>query len=228
MTRPRRWLGHTRPQTGVVPGPGCRRDWVARLARGGRRGSRRWLRRAPAGRLGFHRARAHGDAAPPTPAVSPVATVAMKRSVPTRLRIPAIGVDSSLMSLGLKSDGSLETPPGAFPAGWFTGGPTPGQIGPAIIVGHVRYNTPGVFARLTRAAPRGRRSSSGAATARRRRFRVTKLAAFREVRVPDEAGLRQHRPSRASTDHVRWPRRRHERVRGERRGLRRSRAALNG
>ena len=77
----------------------------------------------------------------------------MPRSVPQRLRIPAIGVDSSLVALGLADDGSLETPPGAFPAGWFTGAPTPGEIGPAIIAGHVRYVTPGVFERLAELAP---------------------------------------------------------------------------
>ena len=68
------------------------------------------------------------------------------RSAPVRLRMPAIGVDSSLMQLGLQADGSLEVPPAGFPAGWFTGAPTPGQVGPAIIAGHVDWNgRPGVF-----------------------------------------------------------------------------------
>jgi sortase (surface protein transpeptidase) len=136
------------------------------------------------------------SASPDTPAPV-VAAATMRRSVPVRLRIPAIGVNSSLMDLGLKSDGTLETPPGAFPAGWFTGGPTPGQIGPAIIVGHVRYNTPGVFARLTELRPGeeiavNRRDGSTA------RFRVTKLAHFAKSEFPtkrvygniDHAGLR--------------------------------------
>jgi sortase (surface protein transpeptidase) len=126
-----------------------------------------------------------------------VAAVAMPRSVPVRLRIPAIGVDSSLMALGLQSDGTLETPPGAFPAGWFTGGPTPGQLGPAIIVGHVRYVTPGVFARLTEL-----RRNDEIAVRRRdgstARFRVTRLAHFEKSAFPtqrvygniDHAGLR--------------------------------------
>jgi sortase (surface protein transpeptidase) len=121
----------------------------------------------------------------------------MPRSVPTRLRIPAIGVDSSLMALGLKSDGTLETPPGAFPAGWFTEAPTPGELGPAIIVGHVRYNTPGVFARLTELRRADeidvRREDGTTAT-----FRVTRLAHFAKSQFPtqmvygnlDHAGLR--------------------------------------
>lgn len=79
-----------------------------------------------------------------------VSVQAMGRSAPTRLRIPAIGVNSSLMELGLQSDGSLEVPPDAVPAGWFTGSPTPGELGPAIIAGHVRWNgKPGVFQHLT-------------------------------------------------------------------------------
>lgn len=95
-------------------------------------------------------------AAPPATSETPGANISprthvapMRRSVPERLLIPAISVDSSLMPLGLKSNGTLETPPGPFPAGWYTGAPTPGEVGPAIIVGHVRFNTPGVFERLT-------------------------------------------------------------------------------
>jgi sortase (surface protein transpeptidase) len=114
-----------------------------------------------------------------------------------RLRIPAIGVDSKLMDLGLKSDGTLETPPGPFPAGWFTGSPTPGELGPAIIVGHVRFVTPGVFARLSQMRPGDEiivKRQDGSAP----RFRVTRLAHFEKSAFPtkkvygniDRAGLR--------------------------------------
>lgn len=72
-------------------------------------------------------------------------------SNPVRLHIPAIGVDSSLIALGLQADGTLEVPPGATPAGWFTGGPTPGEQGPAVLVGHVNWGgRPGVFVDLWR------------------------------------------------------------------------------
>jgi sortase (surface protein transpeptidase) len=137
------------------------------------------------------------DAAAPAPTATPAAAVAMSRSVPVRLRIPAIGVDSSLMHLGLKSNGTLGTPPGAFPAGWFTGGPTPGEIGPAIIVGHVRYVTPGVFARLTDLRP-GDAIMVERRDGRTADFRVTRLAHFAKSAFPtrrvygniDHAGLR--------------------------------------
>ncbi|WP_112247308.1 class F sortase [Kribbella monticola] len=73
----------------------------------------------------------------------------MRPSTPIRVVIPAIGVDSNLIRLGLKSDGGLQVPPNGFPAGWFTGGPTPGEKGPAVVLGHVHWaGRPGVFARL--------------------------------------------------------------------------------
>ncbi len=111
----------------------------------------------------------------------------MARSAPSRLRIPAIGVDSGLMELGLQSDGTLEVPPGAFPAGWFTGAPTPGELGPAIIAGHVRWNgTPGVFEHLSDlqvddTVEIARADGSTAA------FRVTRVAQFAKSAFPTEA-----------------------------------------
>jgi LPXTG-site transpeptidase (sortase) family protein len=75
------------------------------------------------------------------------------RSVPVRLRIPAIGVDTRVIPLGLAPDGTVEVPPVAAqsPAGWYDGSPTPGRTGPSVILGHVtvgRYGD-GVFRRLS-------------------------------------------------------------------------------
>ena len=73
----------------------------------------------------------------------------MSKSAPVRVQVSSIGVDSALMNLGLLADGSLQVPPAAFPAGWYTGAPTPGQLGPAIIVGHIDWaGVDGVFYRL--------------------------------------------------------------------------------
>lgn len=55
---------------------------------------------------------------------------------PVRIRIPAIGVDTVLVNVGLKPDGSLDAPPGPAPAGWFSSGIVPGQPGSAVIDGH--------------------------------------------------------------------------------------------
>ena len=73
----------------------------------------------------------------------------MRKSNPVRLQIPAIGVDTSLTSVGLMADGSLEVTRTGFPAGWYRGAPTPGEVGPAIIVGHNNWNKlPAVFRSL--------------------------------------------------------------------------------
>lgn len=77
----------------------------------------------------------------------------LTRSVPVTLDIPAIGVHSDLLALGLNADRSVEVPPLDTPdsqAGWYRYSPTPGELGPAIILGHVDSAAygPGVFYRL--------------------------------------------------------------------------------
>jgi Sortase domain len=73
--------------------------------------------------------------------VSPASTIveALPRSKPVALDIPSIGVHSSLLSLGLNADGSVQVPSGTSydEAGWYKYSPTPGSLGPAIILGHV-------------------------------------------------------------------------------------------
>ncbi len=77
------------------------------------------------------------------------AAAPMVASEPARLEIPALDVDVDVMDLGLTDRGVLEVPQGAYPAGWYTGSPTPGELGPAIVAGHVTWNgTDGVFLRL--------------------------------------------------------------------------------
>ena len=107
------------------------------------------------------------------------------RSVPVRLQVPAIGVDSSLMDLGLKADGTMEVPPTGFPAGWYTGAPTPGEQGPAIIAGHVDLTGPGVFYDLHKLRPEdqvivGRKDGSVA------RFRVTRVKEYAKAAFPTD------------------------------------------
>jgi sortase (surface protein transpeptidase) len=71
-----------------------------------------------------------------------------------RISIPAIGVDAPVVSLGLNSDGTLQVPSSFSVAGWWSGGPFPGQPGPAVIVGHVASVAgPGVFYRLGQLVP---------------------------------------------------------------------------
>jgi hypothetical protein len=141
--------------------------------------------------------------APPTtlPPVAPPAPVpvrVMAASVPVRIEIASLGVDSELVELGLEDDGTLEVPAGAFPAGWFSGAPTPGELGPAVIVGHIDWVTgPGVFFRLAELAVgaeiRVSRTDGSVAV-----FRTTGVARYPKDAFPsdlvygdiDHAGLR--------------------------------------
>jgi sortase (surface protein transpeptidase) len=65
--------------------------------------------------------------------------------------IPAIDAASSLMPLGLNPDRTIQVPPLSNPlqAGWYSLGPTPGEAGSSVILGHVDgHNEPGIFFRL--------------------------------------------------------------------------------
>jgi sortase (surface protein transpeptidase) len=66
---------------------------------------------------------------------------------PLSISIPSIGVESTLVPTGVLQDGTVAVPPDANIAGYFTGGPRPGQRGPAVIMGHVdsQKSGPGVF-----------------------------------------------------------------------------------
>jgi hypothetical protein len=74
------------------------------------------------------------------------------RSVPVSVAIPAIGVRSKLLSLGLNPDGTIAVPSlatSANQAAWYKYSVTPGQVGAAVIEGHVdSYQGPAVFFRL--------------------------------------------------------------------------------
>lgn len=68
---------------------------------------------------------------------------------PFWLLIPAIGVSSNLVRLGLTAQDTLQVPPTAAVPGWYGGSPRPGQVGSSIIAGHLDSRLgPGVFYRL--------------------------------------------------------------------------------
>jgi hypothetical protein len=76
----------------------------------------------------------------------------LARSVPVSIWIPDINVRSNLLQLGLNPDRTVQVPPLSrnSQAGWYRYSPTPGQLGPAVILGHVdsaEYG-PGIFFRL--------------------------------------------------------------------------------
>jgi LPXTG-site transpeptidase (sortase) family protein len=128
----------------------------------------------------------------PSPRAAP-----LTRSTPVRLQIATIGVDSTLMKLGLGADGSMNVPSGGFPAGWYTGGPTPGEKGPAVIAGHVDMKGPGVFYKLHSVKP-GDQIMVTRADGSKPVFRVTQVQQYQKDSFPtklvygnlDHAGLR--------------------------------------
>lgn len=98
-------------------------------------------------------------AAPTLPApTGPIAAAAQRQSAPVSrpaaLTIPAIGVQTSLVKLGLTATGALQVPPSTSVAGWYTGSPRPGAVGSAVIAGHIDSTAgPGVFFRLSSLHP---------------------------------------------------------------------------
>ncbi|WP_372698299.1 class F sortase [Arthrobacter sp. JSM 101049] len=89
----------------------------------------------------------------PAPRPTKAKEMVMKKSHPVRLTVPAIDVDTPLMDVGLQADGSIGVPPLGpdSPAGWYDRGPTPGEKGPAVILGHVTaisQEGPAVFFKL--------------------------------------------------------------------------------
>lgn len=116
----------------------------------------------------------------------PLAFPVLEPSRPIRVTIPAIKVDASLMEVGVADDGSPDVPPlrRHREAGWFDRGPTPGQFGPAVIVGHADTRSgPSVFADLGRLKP-GQRIEVLRRDHRVAVFEVNSVERFDKRKVP--------------------------------------------
>lgn len=126
-------------------------------------------------------ARPAGAVPVPTP---PVVGPVLAASPPQSITIPKIGVRTGFVGLGLAADDTVEVPKRYDIAGWYTGSPTPGQLGPAIVLGHVDSTRgPGVFYRLGELAPGdrvqiGRRDGSTAS------FEVTGVRRYSKTAFP--------------------------------------------
>lgn len=68
-------------------------------------------------------------------------------SLPVRIIIPTLNITAEFETpLGLDSEGAVEVPEAYDTVGWYKYGPTPGEIGPAVIFGHVdTYEGPAIF-----------------------------------------------------------------------------------
>jgi hypothetical protein len=76
----------------------------------------------------------------PSPTPTPSATPpVLPRSAPTRVDIASINLHAPIAALGVDNDGSVQVPPLERPelAGWYQDGPSPGELGPAVLLGHV-------------------------------------------------------------------------------------------
>ncbi|MFF1905714.1 class F sortase [Kitasatospora sp. NPDC058218] len=109
----------------------------------------------PAGSAAAPAADRTGGAAAATGAATPMPKP-FAASAPTRLLVPSAGVDAPVTGLGLNPDGTVEVPSAdrAGEVGWYRNGPTPGETGPAVLIGH--YDTahgPAVFAALPKLRP---------------------------------------------------------------------------
>ena len=101
-----------------------------------------------------------------------------------RVRVPAIGVDANVVSLGLNSDSTLQVPTNATDAGWWSGGTAPGGRGAAVIVGHVNWGgNQGVFGRLDEVLP-GQDVLVTHRNGVTDRYRVTTTAVYAKVSFP--------------------------------------------
>lgn len=135
-------------------------------------------------------------ASAPTPAAAPITQSATQPPVsgapglpasdPVSLSIPAIGVNHGLGTVGLNPDGTIEVPPlsdVALPA-WYRYSPSPGQAGPAVLVGHIDSRTAkGVFYDLGRLKP-GDRISIGRADHSTVSFAVSSVAEYPKSAFP--------------------------------------------
>ncbi len=108
-------------------------------------------------------------------------------AAPVRVRVPAIGVDSGLLRLGTDAAGALVPPDDVTRAGWFADGAVPGDVGPAVVAGHVdSVDGPAVFSRLRELAP-GHEVLVDRADGTTARFAVTGVGRYPKSDFPTEA-----------------------------------------
>ena len=111
----------------------------------------------------------------------------LRRSLPVSVDIPAIGVHSKLLRLGVNRNGTIQVPSlytRADEAAWYRYSATPGQIGASVIEGHVdTYRGPAVFFRLGALHP-GDRVEVKLADGVTAIFRVTGVREYAKSKFP--------------------------------------------
>jgi sortase (surface protein transpeptidase) len=177
-----------------VPGRHSRRKWWA-LAAGllvvGGAGLAFGLQSQPrsvAGPTSQHVAPPHGTAGSTksTPASVVVAPLT-DRSTPLTLNIPAIGLSKPLALLGVNANGTVQVPTDIQQPGWYQFGPSPGEAGSAVILGHVdSYRGAAVFFKL-RTLVAGDLIGVTMADGSTAQFKVTSTAMYLKTQFPAQA-----------------------------------------
>jgi len=130
-----------------------------------------------------------GSPTPAAPSAAAKPVHALARSVPVTLRVPAIGVDTPVMRLGLAADGTVQVPPitAHDRAGWYRYSPTPGRTGPSVILGHVTVGAygDGVFRHLARLRT-GNRIDVGLENGTTAVFAVTEVRTVAKTDFPSD------------------------------------------
>jgi sortase (surface protein transpeptidase) len=135
--------------------------------------------------------------APSEPAVAAPVFSDVPASRPVALEIPSIGVDTTVGELGLQSDGQVEVPTTTRVVGWYRFGVTPGQIGSAVILGHVdSYLGPGVFFDL-KSLKAGDALHLTLADGAHAQFIVTEVVQYLKTAFPDRLVYGAHGATRS-------------------------------
>ncbi|MFI6587943.1 class F sortase [Embleya sp. NPDC050493] len=105
-------------------------------------------RRPPAAATAAPKVVSTATPSPAAPAAPAVEGPLLARSEPATVDIAEIGLHAPVAAVGLDADGAVQVPPPDQErrAGWYDQGPTPGELGPAVLVGHLDSTTgPAVF-----------------------------------------------------------------------------------
>ncbi|MHB8379126.1 MAG: class F sortase [Acidimicrobiales bacterium] len=114
------------------------------------------------------------------------------RSRPIRITIAAIAVNTQVGTLGLQTDHEVMVPTNTRVVGWYKDGPPPGQVGSAVILGHVDSRQgPGVFFSLT-SFKAGDHIRTVLANGTVTTFAVTKVVQYSKSSFPDRLVYGSH------------------------------------
>lgn len=105
---------------------------------------------------------------------------------PVSIDIPVINVHTTLQTLGLDGSRALVPPTNLTEAGWYGGSPVPGQVGPAVIAGHVdSFAGPAVFFNLKALNP-GDRITVGLSSGQSVAFQVMLVKHYPKTGFPTQ------------------------------------------